>query len=381
MWQAQPKLTASDGVAEDEFGIAVAVSGGTLAVGAHLDAIGTKLNQGSAHVFVSPRCPTFTITPSSLPNGKVGVAYVQRFTDSLTNGDGPYWLSLSSGVLPSGLTLDSSTGDLTGTPTTAGTYRFTITATHNVSLCTGSRDYALTITGSNTTPTVALVSAASYQPGAAPESIAAAFGVNMSQQTQAAASVPLPTTLAGVSVRIRDSQGVERNAPLFFVSPGQINLQIPPGTATGTATVTVSTGATGQVEIKTTSPGLFAANADGQGVPAAVVLRVKANGAQSYEQIAQFNGTRFMPMPIDLGPAGEQVFLVLYGTGLRFRFSAIATLGGMEANVLYAGAATGFVGLDQVNLAVPRALIGRGDMDLVLRVNSAPANPVRINVR
>jgi uncharacterized protein (TIGR03437 family) len=380
-WYPQPKLTASDGAAGDYFGWSVAVSGDTIAVGAYADDSPLHRDQGSVYVFASALCPPLAIAPASLPNGATGSAYNQQLSGSGGSGVGDHLFSVASGTLPPGLTLTPGTGVLAGTPTVAGTWRFTITTRFGLSLCVGSRTYTLTITSSNTTPTVALVSAASYQPGVAPESIAVAFGANMSQQTQTAASVPLPTTLAGVSVRIRDSQGVERNAPLFFVSPGQINLQIPAGTATGTATVTISTGATGQVAIKTTAAGLFAANADGQGVPAAVALRVKANGAQSYEPIAQFNGTRFMPMPIDLGPAGEQVFLVLYGTGLRFRFSAIATLGGMEANVLYAGAATGFVGLDQVNLAVPRALIGRGDMDLALRVDGGNSNTMRVNVR
>ncbi|MDX2040011.1 MAG: putative Ig domain-containing protein [Acidobacteriota bacterium] len=363
-WTFQHQLTASDGAADDYFGHALALDGDFIAVGAVSDTVGTNVDQGSVYVYATPPCPSISVTPSSLPNGAVGAAYEQYLKDSITNGDGPFYFIVSGGALPSGLTLNYSSGRLSGTPVAAGSFH-TVTVTNNRSLCSGSRAYTLTIRPPNQTPTVALVSAASYQPGVAPESIVAAFGSQMSQQTQIAASVPLPTTLAGVSVRVRDSQGVERLAPLFFASPGQINLQIPPNTATGMATVTVSTGAVGQIAIKPTAPSLFAANADGQGVPAAVALRVKANGAQSYEAVSQWNGTRFIPMPIDLGPAGEQVFLVLYGTGLRFKQTATASIGGLPANVLYAGAAAGFVGLDQINLAVPRALLGRGEMDLV----------------
>jgi uncharacterized protein (TIGR03437 family) len=54
-----------------------------------------------------------------------------------------------------------------------------------------------------------------------------------SLSTNAAASIPLPGELAGTTVKVRDSAGVERSAPLFFVSPNQINYQLPPGTASG----------------------------------------------------------------------------------------------------------------------------------------------------
>jgi uncharacterized protein (TIGR03437 family) len=50
----------------------------------------------------------------------------------------------------------------------------------------------------------------------------------------------VPTNLQGTSVKVTDKAGTERLAPLFFVSPNQINLQIPPGTAPGAATLTVT---------------------------------------------------------------------------------------------------------------------------------------------
>jgi uncharacterized protein (TIGR03437 family) len=234
---------------------------------------------------------------------------------------------------------------------------------------------------------LACVSAASYAADEplASESIVAAFGNELASTTAVATTQPLPTELADVRVSVRDSLGAERFAPLFFVSPSQINFQIPPGTATGAAQVTVLRNgagvASGAPTISMVAPALFAANANGQGVPAAVALRIKANGAQSYEPIARFDGTRFVPLPLDLGPAGERVFLVLYGTGLRYKQTASASVGGMNADVLYAGAAAGFIGLDQINLAVPRALLGRGETDLVLRVDGGNSNTLRVNVK
>ncbi|MEA2166099.1 MAG: hypothetical protein QOK37_4226 [Thermoanaerobaculia bacterium] len=88
-------------------------------------------------------CPIITVNPASLPNGTVGTPYNQ--TVSASGGTPPYVFSLSSGALPTNLILNSATGAITGTPTTAGTYTFTITAT-DATGCSGSRQYTVTIT-------------------------------------------------------------------------------------------------------------------------------------------------------------------------------------------------------------------------------------------
>ncbi|MGH9845778.1 MAG: kelch repeat-containing protein, partial [Blastocatellia bacterium] len=238
--------------------------------------------------------------------------------------------------------------------------------------------------------TVASISAASFTPGGAPESIVAAFGSNLAAGTQTAPSIPLPTTLAGTSVRVRDGAGVERLAPLFFVAPGQINYQIPAGAAAGQGLVTVTSGdnlvASGVIEIVSVAPGLFAANANGQGVAAAVALRIRASGAQSFEPVARFDTAqnRFVAAPIDLGPDSDQVFLVLYGTGIKFRSARSAVgcvIGGVGSEVLFADAAPGLVGLDQVNVRLPRSLAGRGEVDVALSVDGKAANTVRVSIR
>src|SRR5262249_59615685 len=92
--------------------------------------------------------------------------------------------------------------------------------------------------------TLVTTSAASYDRFTlASESIAALFGAGLASTTQVATTIPLPTTLANASVKLRDSGGSERAAPLFFVSPNQINLQIPSQTAPGVAAVTAVNGA------------------------------------------------------------------------------------------------------------------------------------------
>jgi uncharacterized protein (TIGR03437 family) len=238
---------------------------------------------------------------------------------------------------------------------------------------------------------VASVSAASFsREGLAPESMAAAFGMGLATGTESATAQPLPTSLAGTRLLVRDVAGVFRPAPLFFVSPGQVNYQIPPGVAAGAGVVNVSAGdgsvLIGTEQIEAVAPGLFAANATGQGVAAAVAVRVKADGSQTFEPVAQFDAAQNMvvAIPIDLGPPTDAVVLILYGTGIRNRsaLSAVSVrIGGEVAPVQYASAAPGFVGLDQVNALAPRALAGRGDVDIELIADGKRANIVRVSIK
>jgi uncharacterized protein (TIGR03437 family) len=338
----------------------------------------------------NPDCPTITLNPATLPAGTTGTAYNQTVT--ATGGGGSVSFSISSGALPAGLSL-AANGVLTGTPATAGNVSFTVRAT-DANGCVGERSYTIAVANNLVTS----VSAASYAPSGplAPESIVAAFGSNMATSTQIATTLPLPTTLAGVSLKVRDSAGVERLAPLFFVSQTQINYQVPPNTGVGPAGVTVENGAgnlapsaivaTGTIEVANVSPGLFTADASGRGVAAANVLRIKSDGTQSYEAIARFDPAqnRFVAVPIDLGPATDQVFLVLYGTGFKFRsaLSAVScAIGGVNGEVLYAGEVAGLAGLDQLNARLSRSLAGRGEVDVIVMADGRTANAVRVAIR
>ena len=238
---------------------------------------------------------------------------------------------------------------------------------------------------------VVSVSAASYREvGMAGESLASAFGRALATSTEAAHGLPLPTSLGGAQIIITDSTGTVRPAPLFFVSPGQINYQIPPGTAAGSATVTVineqGTSAVGNVLITNVSPGLFTANSNGEGPAAAVAMHVRGNGSVSYESVAQFDASqqKAITKPISLGDDTERVYLMLFGTGVRSRTgleNVKVMIGGVEAEVLYAGAQGEFIGLDQINVRVPRELVGHGEVDLVLIVDGQTANTVRVRIQ
>lgn len=238
-------------------------------------------------------------------------------------------------------------------------------------------------------PVVASISAASYNGEIAADSIVAAFGENLAASTAIATALPLPTQLAGVTIKVKDSDNVVRDAPLFFVSPGQINYLVPAGTSAGLAIMTVFNGsnqvAQGTTPITAVAPALFTANASGRGVPAANLLRIRGY-AQTFEPLARYDAEKqaFVPIPIDLGPEGDQVFLILYGTGFRARTALEAVLtnvGGEEAEVFFAGAAPGFAGLDQVNIRLPRSLAGRGELGLLLTVDSRAANTVTISIQ
>lgn len=248
-----------------------------------------------------------------------------------------------------------------------------------------------TMTGGTVPGAAAAVSSASFLgTETSAEQIVALFGANLATGVQVADTVPLPTTLLGTTVKVRDSAGAERLAPLFFVSGGQINAMIPTGTANGSAQFVITSGdgkvSVGTIQISNVAPGLFAANANGAGVAAATALRVRADGSQSFEPVASFDAaqSRFVSVPIDLGPDTDQVFLVLNGTGIRGRSSlaaVTATVGGTAARVDYAGLQGVFVGLDQINVLLPRSVIGRGEVDVVLTVDGKLANTVKANIK
>lgn len=238
---------------------------------------------------------------------------------------------------------------------------------------------------------VASVSAASFNASALTSaSIVAAFGDNLASSVEIGSSSPLPVSLSGTSVTIRDSANVEKIARLFFVSPTQINFLMPEGLASGTATVLVANSegrlSAGTVTIASVAPALFAANANGRDVPAAVVLRIKADGSQIYEPLATFDPAqnKFVAVPIDLGPATDQVFFIGYGTGFRGRSSLGAVslkIGGADSEILFAGIAEGYFGLDQLNARIPRSLLGKGDVDLELTVDGVKANVMMLKIR
>lgn len=210
--------------------------------------------------------------------------------------------------------------------------------------------------------TIALVNAASYEPVVAPGSIAALFGNGLAAQTQAASTLPLPAALAGITVKIGG-----RIAPLFFVSPSQINLQVPSGLNAGSVTIEVFSNdattptQTGTVTIAAAAPGLFTTNASGQGQ--AVALNADYSPNADFERVASAR------------PELAGGVLILFATGIGATQPAVAdgqaapsspvaldvgtptvAIGGVNAPVLFSGLTPGLVGVWQLNVQIPDTL-------------------------
>ena len=225
-----------------------------------------------------------------------------------------------------------------------------------------------------TAPIVTTVSAACYSGAAvAPGSIASAFG----------------SGLAGNAVAVKDSAGAERAAQVFFTSANQINFVVPAATAPGQATVTVSKGGSvsggGTLLVETVAPGLYSANADGKGAAAALAVHVKSDGSRTSELVFQCGSAAgsCVPAPLDLGTASGQLFLSLFGVGMRNASQkATATVGGVAVGVAGPVAQAEYAGLDQVNLGpLPASLSGRGEVAIALTVDGKTANQVTVAIK
>jgi len=220
------------------------------------------------------------------------------------------------------------------------------------------------------------VSSASYGVSAiAPKSIVSAFGSNLASVTQIATTTPLPTTIAGTSITVQDFTGAERLAPLYFVSPNQINYQIPAGTTPGPALIKfTNAGQTvhGSAIIASSAPSIFTMDASGKGAAA-------ARDAFTFD-LAPFDATR---------ANGQPNVIAAFGTGFGADATDIdanvganvqATIDGQPVSVTYAGRAPGFVGLNQANIVLPVG-IAPGIHRLVIARNGVASNAVTIAIR
>lgn len=201
---------------------------------------------------------------------------------------------------------------------------------------------------------IGVLNAASFAPPTAPISggtLLSLFGSNLSDSTMEASSMPLPTQLANVTVTV---DGVP--APLFFVSPGQINIQTPFATQGPTATITVTNGGDNsnsvQVPVANSSPGIFSAQQTGFG-PAIITdanfqLITEANPAAPGEVVIVFlTGAGPLSPSFPDGTAGPVNPLSTTTDNVQVIFD------GEVGAVLFSGAAPGFVGLYQINVEVP----------------------------
>jgi uncharacterized protein (TIGR03437 family) len=238
---------------------------------------------------------------------------------------------------------------------------------------------------------ITVVNGAGMQAGsAASGAFLSLFGSGLASGTAAAQTTPFPTTLGGASVQITDSAGVTQPCPLSYASPTQINLLVPDGVAAGPATLTVrqssGSSAWAMVAVESVAPGLFSMSGSGQGVGAILGVRVDSSGQQSSVPVFSCGASGgCVAVPIDVSAASGQVYLSLYGTGIR-GFSSLsnmtATIGGVAVPVFGAAAQSQYPGLDQVNVGpLPATLAGKGSSSVVLRVDGRTSNAVTVTIQ
>jgi len=249
-------------------------------------------------------------------------------------------------------------------------------------------------------PATAVVTTVSAASGAAPvtaDSIVSMYAVNISTAVFTASAgppAPLPPALGGVSATITDSSGKTAPIGLIVVTPGQVNAVLPSGLATGEASINLVTGSgpiiSGDVNLVTVAPSLFTADESGKGTAAAQVAIAHQNGTQTFTgAIASCNSSGCTPTQISLGSTTDQAVLELFGTGIRGAGGAsnvTVTVGNTQATVQYAGAQGGgsvgsFYGLDQVNVLLPRSLVGSGTVNVVLTAGGQTANTVTVDIQ
>ena len=199
----------------------------------------------------------------------------------------------------------------------------------------------------------AVVNAASFAQNApvAAGSYVAIFGANLATVTAQAQNVPLPTTLGNTSVTFN---GIP--APLYFVSSGQINAQVPFNVPAGNASIQVTQGTAGSVlgtvTISGVSPGIFVldptTNAGAFFHGSTFGEITSSSPAHTNEVISIYaTGLGALTTPVTAGTAGPSTPLA-YTVG-----TPTVTIGGMQAVVSFSGLAPGLVGLYQLNVTVP----------------------------
>jgi len=226
-----------------------------------------------------------------------------------------------------------------------------------------------------------IVSSASYQPTFSRGMIATIFGSGLADGTAAADKIPLPTTLAGASVTVN---GVA--APLFYVSPGQINFQIPfeaPLTGNGSIVVTRDgvPSSTATVALAFMAPSIFTYQR-APGVTDPVIVHASSgqlvtpcNPAVSGEFLTVYGTGMGDVTPIPTTGAGSPASPPASSSGPGW-----AVIGGLAAHLSFTGLTPGSVGLAQFNLQVPDNLPPGSTLPLVTGFGSTSSQTVQLYV-
>lgn len=220
-----------------------------------------------------------------------------------------------------------------------------------------------------------VVNAASFAVnGITPGSIATVFGSNLAAATAAADRFPLPRTLAGTQLFV---SGVP--VPLFYVSPTQINFQVPFGIASQNALIEVvsasGAGVSAAVPVAI-QPGLFFAPSTGVGA-----MNFSSDGSTAAQRAARpgeavelyavgLGAVDFAP---EAGEPASSFFLA------RTVLEPAVSIGGRVLPATFAGLAPGFAGLYQINFELPQDLLA-GRHELLVSIDGVASNVVLLDV-
>ena len=229
-------------------------------------------------------------------------------------------------------------------------------------------------------------SAASGASLVAPGSMASLYGTNLAAGVQQAGGIVLPQTLGGVSVQVRGADGISRNAGLFYVAPGQINLLVPADTPPGLATFAVSGTAlqSADATVARVSPALFSMQGNGVGVAAATAVRATPGDASAQVPVPVFACHSGTCAGVPIAVNGGAVFVTLDATGLRNRSTlgnVTVQAGGLVMPALFAGPQPQFAGLDQVNFQLPASLAGCGEIAVSVTAEGQTSNAVSLTIQ
>ena len=319
--------------------------------------------------------PRLILTPASMSfsyavNGSLPKAQdlyvsaaVRNVSFSLVGNTGR-WLSLaSSGTTPARVSIMVDPTTL-GPGTYSGTVVVSSTEASNSPL---NLPVTLVVTGLTPQFTGAgIFNAASHDMAVAPCSIATIYGTALAQSTASAPQAPLPVTLGGARVKVNG-----RAAPLFDVSPTQIDLQMPCDLAPGSVQVEVNNGSMSAfttIHVNPTGPGVFL---------------YEAKWASAINQDGTTHGDEHPATP------GSIVSVFFTGQGLLDEWIAAGqaapmdqmmypiapvsvTLAGQPVETPFVGLSPGSVGLAQANIRIPN--LPSGEYPLVITVGGVPSN-------
>ena len=215
---------------------------------------------------------------------------------------------------------------------------------------------------------------------------ATAYGPIMADRELQGTGPPWPTALGNISVRVTDTRGAARLAPLLYTGGGWAftTFIVPEESATGPAEVAIvrsdgSVSAT-KVLIADVASGFWTAAQDGRGPVIGQVRQQPANGQPREFPAWECAGYDCRTVPIPLAK-GTSTTVRLEGTGIHHlppHADIRVTVDNVQAPVLSYGSLA-MIGRDQVTIRLPDSLTGRGERDIILWVNGRFSNVARIH--